>query len=89
MFLYNLVGPLLNPALALGQCLPSLDFNYPIQYILMPFVGSALALIFYDQVFVRSQEFMMEDDDEEDEGLGLPITDEDAHKSDDEQAEDL
>ena len=36
----------------------------------MPFIGSAIAIIFYDHVFVKSQEFMM-DDDEEEEGLRL------------------
>ena len=65
--LYKLVGPLLNPALALGQCLTSLDFSYAVQYIVMPFVGSALALIFYEQVFIRSQEYMADDDEDEDE----------------------
>ena len=29
----------------------------------MPFVGSALALIFYEYVYVRSQEYLNEDDD--------------------------
>ena len=29
----------------------------------MPFVGSALALIFYEYVYVKSQEYLNEDDD--------------------------
>jgi glycerol uptake facilitator-like aquaporin len=49
------VGPLLNPALAFGQMLWSgFDFTYVIQYFIMPFVGSALALVFYEFVFIKT-----------------------------------
>lgn len=56
-----LLGPLLNPALAFGQMVWSLDFTYIVQYFLMPFAGSALALIFYEFVFVKTQEYLNDD----------------------------
>lgn len=68
---YNYVGPLLNPALAFGQCLLSWTFRYTLQYIVAPFAGSALALVFYEFVFVRSQEYMADDEEEEEEEGGL------------------
>ena len=57
------MGPLLNPALGFGQCLISFKFDNFLYYLVMPFVGSALALIFYEYVYVRSQEYLNEDDD--------------------------
>ena len=48
------VGPLLNPALALGQMLIATNFKFSWIYFLMPLGGCALALIFYDFVFVKS-----------------------------------
>ena len=61
----KLCGPLLNPALALGQMIISFDFKYIWIYFLMPFGGAALALIFYEYVFVRSQEYLADDSEEE------------------------
>ena len=43
------------------------DFNYIIQYALMPFAGAALALVFYELVFVKSQEYLAADEEEDDE----------------------
>jgi len=62
----------LNPALALGQMIISLDFNFLLQYFMMPFIGSIIALVFYELVFVKSQEYLnAEEDDEEEEGTSL------------------
>jgi lipopolysaccharide export LptBFGC system permease protein LptF len=64
------LGPLLNPALGFGQALISLKFDNFLYYLVMPFVGSALALIFYEYVYVRSQEYLNEDDDVTDNNSG-------------------
>jgi len=64
------VGPLLNPALGFGQALASLKFDNFHIYLVMPFVGSALALIFYEYVYVKSQEYLNEDDDVTDNNSG-------------------
>ena len=80
---YKLVGPLLNPALALGQSLVTFDFNYGLQYIIMPFVGTMLALVFYERVFVASQEFMAEDSEESESGLALEVDSPKSNHSDD------
>jgi hypothetical protein len=39
------------------------DFTYIVQYFLMPFCGSIIALVFYEFVFVKSQEYLNEGDD--------------------------
>lgn len=44
----------------------SFDFTYIIQYFIMPIVGSALALIFYEFVFVKTQEYLNDDVSSED-----------------------
>jgi len=70
---YNYLGPLLNPALALGQMIFAWwQFKYIYIYFLMPFCGSAAALVFYEFVFVRSQEYLNEESSEGSEG-GLSI----------------
>ena len=72
-----LLGPLLNPALALGQMIWSgFDLTYVIQYFLMPFVGSALALLFYEFVFVKTQEYLNEDGASEEETKEFSLPDE-------------
>ena len=66
------VGPLLNPALAFGQMLLSFDFDFILQYVVAPFAGSALALVFYEFVFVKSQEYLNADDEDTDaDGMSL------------------
>ena len=62
----KLCGPLLNPALALGQMIITFDFNYIWLYFLMPFGGAALSLVFYEFVFVRSQEYLADDSEDGD-----------------------
>jgi len=47
-------GPLFNPAIAFGYALFAWNFDYP-QYIFMPFVGSIVAVLFYEFVFVKTQ----------------------------------
>lgn len=52
-----------------------LSFNFnTLQYILCPFAGSVLALIFYEFIYVKTQELLNEDDmssnDANDSGLG-------------------
>lgn len=58
------VGPLLNPALALGQMLFSFDFTYFAQYLICPIIGGALSLVFYEFIFVKSQEYLNDNDSE-------------------------
>ena len=56
------VGPLLNPALAFGQIIFSWNWSWWYIYPVMPFMGSIAALIFYEFIFVRSQEYLNDDD---------------------------
>lgn len=67
----NLVGPLLNPALAFGQIVFAWTWSWWYIYPLMPFFGSAAALVFYEYVFVKSQEYLNDEDSEGSEGLSL------------------
>ena len=69
--LVKYTGPLLNPALAFGQMFLSFEFGFFIQYLLVPFGGAALALVFYELIFVRSQEYLNADDDTDHEGQSL------------------
>jgi hypothetical protein len=61
------IGPLLNPALSFGQMLISLQFKWIAHYFFIPFGGTVLALIFYEFVFVKSQEYLNADEEEEEE----------------------
>ena len=63
-FITYRTGPCLNPAVALGLAIWGGDFNYP-QYIIVPFLGAVLALIFYEFVFVKTQEYLADDEDDE------------------------
>lgn len=59
-------GPCLNPATAFGLALFQADFNFP-QYFIFPFLGCACSVIFYEFVFVKTQEYLEEDNQEEEE----------------------
>lgn len=45
------------------------DFTFITQYLLMPFGGCAIALVFYEFVFVKSQEYLADDNNSSDEGI--------------------
>jgi hypothetical protein len=62
----SLSGPLLNPAIAFGQMLLAFNFSYIIEYVLCPLGGAAIALVFYELVFVKTQEYLAEEDDTSD-----------------------
>ena len=64
----ELTGPLLNPALAFGQELLSLDFEYFYVYMLVPFVGTVLAVIFYEFIFVKTQDYLHNSEDGDEDG---------------------
>lgn len=58
-------GPLLNPTVALGTMIWNVSygsFQYW-QYIVMPLVGTVLAIIFYELIFVKTIEFLEDDED--------------------------
>ena len=55
---FKTTGPLLNPALYVGQALRSFDFSSILAYLLCPFIGGVLSLVFYEFVFVKSQEYL-------------------------------
>ena len=76
------MGPLLNPALALGQIVFSWTWTFWYIYPIIPFAGSAAALVFYEFVFVKSQEYLNGDDSEGSDG-GLSLASE-AEKINDE-----
>jgi len=48
-------------------------FDYFVTYVLMPFAGSVLALIFYEYVFVKSQEYLNGPDSEDGSDGGLSM----------------
>lgn len=52
----------MNPAIAIGNMIFNGDFGFLAIYPIMPFAGSVAALIFYEMVFVKSQEYLEEDD---------------------------
>lgn len=52
-FDYVRTGPVLNPAISFGQMVATFEF-LNIQYVVCPIGGSALALIFYEFIFVKS-----------------------------------
>ena len=64
----DMTGPLLNPALAFGQMVLSAEFSYIYIYMLMPFVGTVIALIFYEFVFVKTQDYLGNSEDEDSNG---------------------
>ena len=64
------VGPLLNPALAFGQDLLSWYWA-DVQYLLAPFLGAAISLVFYEFVFVKSQEYLHEGSEDDNKELHL------------------
>lgn len=66
LYAHQDVGPLLNPALAFGQDLLSLYFG-DVQYYLAPFMGAAIALVFYEFVFVKTQEYLVDSNPEDEE----------------------
>ena len=51
-----LTGSLLNPAIAFGTQLISLDFSYAIQYILMPLIGGIIGFLSHEFIFMKTQE---------------------------------
>ena len=64
IWVWNATGPMLNPAFAFGQMLIYFDFTYILEYVIAPFGGAALALIFYEFIFVKTQEILDDDDDD-------------------------
>ena len=66
---YKLTGPLLNSALAFGQFFISGDdFAFWIEYLAMPLAGSAIAIFFYEYVFIKSREYLDDEDEEPEDG---------------------
>ena len=59
-------GPCLNPATAFGLALMQFNFKFP-QYLFCPFLGMVGAIIFYEFVFVKTQEYLNEDSEEDEE----------------------
>ena len=57
-------GPCLNPATAFGLGTFQANFSFP-QYFLCPFLGCLCSVLFYDYVFVKTQEYLAEDSEEE------------------------
>jgi TRAP-type C4-dicarboxylate transport system permease small subunit len=48
----------MNPGLAFGQMMLSLDFSFVYIYLLMPFAGTIVAVIFYEFIFVKTQDYL-------------------------------
>lgn len=62
----TLKEPILNPFIAFGLCLWSGVWTYP-QYIFAPLGGAILSLVFYEMVFVKTLEYLEDDNEEEEE----------------------
>ena len=39
----------------------SANFNYILIYLAMPFLGSVVALVFYEYIFVKTEEYLNSD----------------------------
>lgn len=59
-------GPCLNPATAFGLATFQANFSFP-QYLLCPFLGCLCSVLFYDYVFVKTQEYLADDSEGEEE----------------------
>ena len=67
----TLGGPILNPFICLGLCLWSGQWGYW-QYMVCPWAGAIIGLIFYELVFVRTLEYLADGDQvDEDSEFGL------------------
>lgn len=53
-------GPCFNPATAFGLAFFQMNFHF-LQYIFMPWAGMLIAVLFYEFVFVRTQEYLVDD----------------------------
>jgi hypothetical protein len=53
-------GPLLNPGIALGQMIVSGELTWFLQYVVTPFGGSILSMVFFDYVYLPFQEITTE-----------------------------
>ena len=60
-------APLFNPTVALGAIIWSpYSGSWGLwQYIVMPLVGTILAIVFYELIFVKTIDFLEDDEDEE------------------------
>lgn len=69
LFSYHFIntGPLLNPGIALGQMIAAFNITYIYAYVAAPILGCIVAGIFYEFVFIKSQEYLhVEETDSED-----------------------
>ena len=55
-------GQVLNPAIAFGTMLISLDFKFFLQYIVMPLVGGIIGFLFHEFIFMKTQEVFKPED---------------------------
>lgn len=92
-FHFKNTGPLLNPGIGLGQQIAALNFSFVYAYCFAPIGGAICAVCFYEYVYVKSQEFLNEDDgissdegkDSQNDSIGgrkTDFEDEDAHQID-------
>lgn len=58
-------NPLLNPSIALAMSIFGGSFEHP-QYILFPFAGALIAIIFYEAIFVKTIAYLHDDEEGED-----------------------
>ena len=65
--------PLLNPFIALGYCIFSGNWAYT-NYLIFPWIGAIAALVFFELIFVRTLEYLEEDNEEfQDDDKGLEL----------------
>ena len=51
-------GPLLNPAIYFGQMIVMIEFTWIINYAICPVGGAVLAVLFYELIFVKTQDYL-------------------------------
>ena len=52
------MGPLLNPAIAFGLIITSMEFNYVVQYLVMPLAGCLGGLLFHELILKKTMDIM-------------------------------
>jgi hypothetical protein len=54
----KMTGTMMNPALAFGTQIVSLEFTYFFHYTIMPLCGALVGFLFHELVFKRTQEIL-------------------------------
>jgi glycerol uptake facilitator-like aquaporin len=67
-------NPLLNPSIAMAMSIFGGSFEHP-QYIVFPFFGALIAIIFYEAIFVKTIAYLHDEEEGEGEDNEEPLMD--------------